>query len=116
VLSLEDARSFGDGWLRDRVYDPDPEVRRRAVLALGRIGRPEAVEPLVAALAADAAGAVRSTAAFALGIVEDPLPEEAVSALEAALLDASGRVREKAIEALGRRGGERAGQAVRQTP
>ena len=112
ALSLEDARSFGDGWLRDRVYDPDPEVRRRAVLALGRIGRPDAVEPLVAALTADAAGAVRSTAAFALGIVEDPLPEEAVSALEAALLDASGRVREKAIEALGRRGGERAGEIV----
>ncbi len=112
VLSLEDARSFGDGWLFDRIYDPDPEVRRRAVLALGRIGRPGAVGPLVAALAADEAGAVRSTAAFALGLVEDPLPEEAVSALEAALLDASSRVREKAIEALGRRGGERAGEIV----
>ena len=112
ILSLEDARAFGDGWLADRVYDPDPEVRRRAVLALGRIGRPAAVEPLVAALTADEAGAVRSTAAFALGIVEDPLPEEAVSALEAALADASGRVREKAIEALGRRGGDRAGAIV----
>ena len=112
VLSLEDARSFGDGWLRDRIYDPDPEVRRRAVLALGRIGRPEAVEPLVAALTADEAGAVRSTAAFALGIVEDPLPVEAISALEAALLDGSSRVREKAIEAIGRRGGERAGEIV----
>ena len=112
VLSLEDARSFGDGWLRDRIYDPDPEVRRRAVLALGRIGRPEAVEPLVTALTGDEAGAVRSTAAFALGIVEDPLPAEAVSALEAALLDGSSRVREKAIEAIGRRGGERAGEIV----
>lgn len=112
VLSLEDARSFGDGWLRDRIYDPDPEVRRRAVLALGRIGRPEAVEPLVAALTADEAGAVRSTAAFALGIVEDPLPAEAVAALETALLDGSSRVREKAIEAIGRRGGERAGEIV----
>lgn len=112
VLALEDARSFGDGWLRDRMYDPDPEVRRRAVLALGRIGRPEAVEPLVTALTADEAGAVRSTAAFALGIVEDPLPAEAISALEAALLDGSSRVREKAIEAIGRRGGERAGEIV----
>ena len=112
VLSLEDARSFGDGWLRDRIYDPDPEVRRRAVLALGRIGRPEAVEPLVTALTGDEAGAVRSTAAFALGIVEDPLPAEAVLALEAALLDGSSRVREKAIEAIGRRGGERAGEIV----
>ena len=112
ILSLEDARSFGDGWLRDRMYDPDPEVRRRAVLALGRIGRPEAVEPLVTALTADEAGAVRSTAAFALGIVEDPLPAEAVAALETALLDGSSRVREKAIEAIGRRGGDRAGEIV----
>jgi cyclophilin family peptidyl-prolyl cis-trans isomerase/HEAT repeat protein len=112
VLSLEDARSFGEGWLRDRVYDPDPEVRRRAVLALGRVGRPEAVEPLVVALTADEAGAVRSTAAFALGIVEDPLPAEAIAALEAALADTSSRVREKAIEAIGRRGGERAGEIV----
>jgi len=112
ILALEDARSFGDGWLRDRVYDPDPEVRRRAVLALGRIGRPEAVEPLVFALTADEAGAVRSTAAFALGIVEDPLPPEAVSALETALTDTSSRVREKALEAIGRRGGVRAGEIV----
>lgn len=112
VLALEDARSFGDGWLRDRIHDPDPEVRRRGVLALGRIGRPDAVEPLIAALTTDAAGAVRSTAAFALGIVEDPLPDEAIQALEAALADPSGRVREKAIEAIGRRGGERAGEIV----
>ena len=113
VVTLEDARSFGDGRLRDRIFDPDPEVRRRTALALGRIGRPEAVEPLLAALARDEAGAVRSTAAFALGIVEDPLPPEAVAALETALADPSGRVREKAVEALGRRGGERAGQIVR---
>ena len=49
------------------------------------------------ALTADEAGAVRSTAAFALGIVEDPLPPEAISALETALTDASSRVREKAL-------------------
>ena len=73
---------------------------------------PKPSEPLVTALTADEAGAVRSTAAFALGIVEDPLPAEAVSALEAALLDSSSRVREKAIEAIGRRGGERAGEIV----
>ena len=112
VLALEDSRSFEDGWLRDRIFDPDPEVRRQAVLALGRIGRPAAVKPLLAALAGDEAGAVRSTAAFALGILEDPLPEEAVAALETALADPAGRVREKAIEALGRRGGERAGEIV----
>ena len=88
-------------------------MRRRAALALGRIGRPGAVAPLLEALAGDPAGAVRSTAAFSLGILEDPLPAAAAAALEAALADPSGRVREKALEALGRRGGERAGAAVR---
>ena len=112
VVALEDARSFGGGWLFDRVFDPDHEVRRQTALALGRIGRPEAVAPLLQILAADEAGAVRAAAAFALGIVEDPLPEEAVAALEAALADPSGLVREKAVEAFGRRGGPGAGEVV----
>ena len=107
VVALEDARSFGDGWLFDRVSDPDHEVRRQTALALGRIGRPEAVTPLLQFLADDRAGAVRAAAAFALGILEDPLPEEAVAALEAALADPAGLVREKAVEAFGRRGGPR---------
>ena len=112
VVALEDARSFGGGWLFDRVFDPDHEVRRQTALALGRIGRPEAVAPLLQILAGDEAGAVRAAAAFALGIVEDPLPEEAVAALEAALADPSGLVREKAVEAFGRRGGPGAGEVV----
>ncbi len=112
IVALEDARSLGDGWLRDQVLHPDPEVRRQAVLALGRIGRPETVEPLVAALVSDEAGAVRSTAAFALGIVEDPLPEEALGALEAATGEPSARVREKALEALGRKGADRQRQTI----
>ena len=113
VVALEDSRSFGGGWLQEQVHHPDHEVRRQTVLALGRIGRPEAVAPLAAVLGADPAGSVRAAAAFALGIVEDPLPEEAVSALEAALGDASRLVREKTTEALGRRGGSRAAEIVR---
>lgn len=112
IVSLEDARSFGEGWLQERVFDVDPEVRRQAVLALGRIGRPEAVEPLVAALVGDEAGAVRSTAAFALGILEDPLPEEALGALRAAAGERSGRVREKAVEAIGSKGGSAGRETV----
>ena len=143
VLRLEDSRSFGElppappeaevpeegeeaaaaaarraneaGWLGARVFDdPDHEVRRQAALALGRIGRPEAVGPLLAALAGDEAGAVRAAAAFALGILEDPLPPEGVEGLRAALADPSGLVREKAIEAVGRRGGEDAPAIVRE--
>ena len=103
------------GWLGARMFsDPDHEVRRQAALALGRIGRPEAVGPLLAAVAGDEAGAVRAAAAFALGILEDPLPPEGVEGLRAALADPSGLVREKAIEAIGRRGGEDALEVVRE--
>ncbi len=112
IVALEDARSLGDGWLRDRVFDPDAEARRQAVLALGRIGRPEAVEPLLLALSQDEAGVVRSSAAFALGILEDPLPEEGLAGLEAALADPAARVREKALEAIGRKGGARGLEAL----
>ena len=143
VLRLEDARSFGElppapveaevpaegeegaagaaarraneaGWLGARMFDPDHEVRRQAALALGRIGRPEAVGPLLAAVAGDEAGSVRAAAAFALGILEDPLPPEGVEGLRAALADPSGLVREKAIEAIGRRGGGDALEVVRE--
>lgn len=102
------------GWLGARVSDPDHEVRRQAVLALGRIGRPEAVWPLLAAVSGDEAGAVRAAAAFALGILEDPLPPEGLEGLRAALADPSGLVREKAIEAIGRRGGGAALEVVRE--
>ncbi len=112
IVALEDARSLGDGRLEAHLLDPDHEVRRQAVLALGRIGRPETVPPLVAVLAGDEAGAVRASAAFALGIVEDPLPGDAAAALGAALEDPSDRVREKAIEALGRRGGAGAAEQI----
>ncbi len=112
IVALEDARSLGEGRLAAHLADPDHEVRRQAALALGRIGRPETVPPLVAALQGDVAGAVRASAAFALGIVEDPLPADAAEALAAALADPSDRVRERAIEALGRRGGPGAAQLV----
>ncbi len=112
IVALEDARSTGDGRLEAFLLDRDHEVRRRAVLALGRIGRPEAIPALLRSLEADVAGAVRTSAAFALGILEDPLPEDAALALAAALGDRSDRVRERALESLGRRGGPGAAELV----
>ncbi len=112
IVALEDARSLGEGRLEAWLLDPDHEVRRQAALALGRIGRPEVVPPLVRALAEDEAGAVRASAAFALGIVEDSLPEDAALALAAALADPSDRVRERVVEALGRRGGPDAAEIL----
>jgi HEAT repeat protein/cyclophilin family peptidyl-prolyl cis-trans isomerase len=48
--------------------DPDPEVRQMAAFALGLIGDPQAVEPLVAALS-DPDALVQGRAAEAIGLV-----------------------------------------------
>jgi cyclophilin family peptidyl-prolyl cis-trans isomerase/HEAT repeat protein len=52
--------------------DSEARVRRRAALALGRVGLPEAVEPLGKALA-DEEVEVRQMAAFALGLIGSPV-------------------------------------------
>lgn len=79
------------------VADPDPRIRRRAALAVGRVGLPEGAA-LVRPLLADADSDVRQMAAFALGLLADT---PSVPALTAALQDAEPRVRGRAAEALG---------------
>lgn len=71
ILRLEDERRFEVMAFNRYLGDPDPEVRRRAVLALGRIGNEQALVLLSQALQRDTAAAVRAAAAFALGIVPD---------------------------------------------
>lgn len=77
--------------------DGEARVRRRAALALGRVGLRAAVEP-VTKLFADEEVEVRQMAAFALGLIGDPV---ARPALLAALADASPIVQGRAAEALG---------------
>jgi cyclophilin family peptidyl-prolyl cis-trans isomerase/HEAT repeat protein len=77
--------------------DTEARVRRRAALALGRVGLPEAVEPLVALLA-DEESDVRQMSAFALGQIGS---QAARPALLAALGDPDPRVPGRAAEALG---------------
>src|SRR5260221_6120 len=77
--------------------DPDPRIRRRAALAIGRVGLLEgsaALQPLLT----DADPEVRQMAALALGLLAD---KAAVPALTAALRDTDPRVRGRAAEALG---------------
>ena len=77
--------------------DADARIRRRAALAIGRVGLPEgaaALQPLLA----DSDPEVRQMAAFGLGLLAD---KTAVAALTAALQDADPRVRGRAAEALG---------------
>lgn len=79
-------------------------VRAYAASALGQIGDPRAVDPLIAALK-DETGGVRAFAASALGQIGDP---RAVEPLIAALKGEGGWARKEAVEALGQIGDPRA--------
>ena len=82
------------------VTDPEARIRRRAAMAIGRVGLPEGIQSLITALA-DTDPDVREMAAFALGLLGDVV---AAPALRAALADASPIVRGRAAEALGKIG------------
>jgi cyclophilin family peptidyl-prolyl cis-trans isomerase/HEAT repeat protein len=84
--------------------DAEARVRRRAALAIGRVGLPEGVAPLITLLA-DQEIEVRQMAAFALGLIGD---KGAVDALLTALRDPSAILQGRAAEALGAIGDSRA--------
>jgi cyclophilin family peptidyl-prolyl cis-trans isomerase/HEAT repeat protein len=103
------------------VADPEARVRRRAALAVGRVGLPEGVAILVPRVA-DPDAEVRQMAAFALGLIGvaletgSPQPHPAllpsVAALTGALADADPLVRGRAAEALGQIGARDAAPAI----
>ncbi len=79
------------------LTDGEARVRRRAALAVGRVGLPDGVAPLLTTLR-DSDPEVREMAAFALGLIGD---RAAAADLRAALSsDADLRVRGRAAEAL----------------
>ena len=94
--------------LVELLADASPRVRRRTALAIGRVGRPEGVAPLVASLG-DAEPEVRQMSAFALGLLGD---ESAAEPLLRALDDPSPLVQGRAAEALGRIGAAGAADAI----
>jgi cyclophilin family peptidyl-prolyl cis-trans isomerase/HEAT repeat protein len=79
------------------LKDDEARTRRRAALALGRVGLPEAIPALQEALG-DAEFEVRQMAAFALGLIGDA---SARPALINALKDSEPIVQGRAAEALG---------------
>ena len=79
------------------LSDREARIRRRAALAIGRVGLPDGVAPLVPVLN-DADPEVRQMAAFALGLIAD---RSARDPLVAALADPSPLVKGSAAEALG---------------
>jgi HEAT repeat protein/cyclophilin family peptidyl-prolyl cis-trans isomerase len=80
------------------LSDDEPRIRRRAAIAVGRVGLPEGVAPLVTVLQGDSDPEVRQMAAFALGLIGD---QSAVEPLRAALADPLPLVAGRAAEALG---------------
>ncbi len=83
------------------LSSPSAQIRERAALALGRIGREDSVPALINLAEQDASPQVREMAVFALGEIES---ETAANAL-IAILDAAGtspKIRAAAVEAAGK--------------
>jgi cyclophilin family peptidyl-prolyl cis-trans isomerase/HEAT repeat protein len=91
------------------LSDSEARVRRRAALAIGRVGLAEGGQPLGRLLGADQDPEVRQMAAFALGLLGDA---HAKDVLVSALADASPLVQGSAAEALGLIGDASAADAV----
>lgn len=100
ILVLEDSRSLGGDSLAAFLQSDDPSIRRRAVLAAGRIGDPAVVPRLIQRLK-DPEAEVRRIAAFSLGLLAKG---EAEAPLAAALTDPDPATRGRAAEALSRLG------------
>jgi HEAT repeat protein/cyclophilin family peptidyl-prolyl cis-trans isomerase len=90
------------------LSDPEARVRRRAALAVGRVGLADGVDPLIGLLA-DPEPEVRQMAAFALGLIGDRRAEDA---LVKALADSSPLMQGSAAEALGLIGDAHAAPAI----
>ena len=90
------------------LTDDEGRVRRRAALAVGRVGLVEGVEPLTRLLG-DGDPEVRQMAAFALGLLGD---RQARDPLVGALADSSPLVQGSAAEALGLIGDPTAAESI----
>ncbi len=103
IMRAEDERRWDEN-LAALIADKDARVRKRAVLAAGRIGDVRAVPALVEALKTGTDQDVRQMAAFAIGEVESPAgAEELIAVLDDTREPAE--VRARAVEALGKIGG-----------
>ncbi len=100
ICRFEDRRTPVADRFDEFAAHPDPAVRARAALALGRIGDPRS-DPLIQALLEDEDSGVRGEAAFAAGLAGDPALEPA---LRRRLDDDDPQVRGLAVQALLRLG------------
>jgi cyclophilin family peptidyl-prolyl cis-trans isomerase/HEAT repeat protein len=96
--SLEDQRTFGEGRLEEVARASWPNVRARALLAMGRIGLAEGASPVASAMT-DPSWEVREAAALAagwLGMAWVPLPPAALEVLAQAVMLAESREKNEA--------------------
>jgi len=103
IIRAEDERRW-DNTLPVFLLDTNPNVRKRAALAMGRIGNAEALPALFEVLKTDPDNEVRQSIVFAIGEIESP---EGTAALIDIVQDTSApaEVRARAVEALGKIGG-----------
>src|SRR5438046_2214128 len=112
LLAAADTRVYDTALFREALRHPDPFVRRQAALAAGRIGDPQAVDPLVAALA-DSGPAVQAAAAFALGLVKSRRAIAPLLALARAVpAERQGPPQTEAVTAIAKTGGDEGAVAV----
>src|SRR5881392_2359244 len=112
LLAAADARVYDTALFREALRHPDAFVRRQAALAAGRIGDPQAVDPLVAALA-DSGPAVQAALAFALGLVKSPRAIAPLLALARAMpAERQGPPQTEAVTAIGKTGGDEGAAAL----
>lgn len=108
LLAASDTRVFDLAVLRDGVTATNPDVRRQAALAVGRIGDPQGVDLLVPLLG-DTVEAVRGAAAFALGLLKDPrATDPLLNLVRAGVGQAAPQEAVTAIAKIGGDGGARA--------
>jgi cyclophilin family peptidyl-prolyl cis-trans isomerase/HEAT repeat protein len=103
IINYEDQRNWNDD-LKVMLSDADAKVRRRAVLAAGRIGDERAAAPLAEVLLSDRDQQVRQMAAFALGEIESLGGAYALTQILkwTGSEMVSSAVRARAVEALGK--------------
>jgi cyclophilin family peptidyl-prolyl cis-trans isomerase/HEAT repeat protein len=104
IARLEDARRIPRGVMEKLLGDPDVVVRRRMLLALGRLGRAESLGPLRSALT-DTDTATQEIALFGLGQLDGAAQSDGEQVLRHFLsLSPRPAARRRALLALGRVG------------